>query len=160
MNATKVFFNLSISEVLDMRERSFRITPARQITLPGKNKQPVIDLTMPDNTKTISELLECKWKPNSTASLTRVLTNNGWYYWGGNKCTTKVVGEVGDYGCTRCENKVADPIPKCLLRFKVTDHTGTALFTALNNKVQHIVRATAHDMVILREVHNNGFRIS
>ncbi|KAI3992146.1 hypothetical protein MKX01_015037 [Papaver californicum] len=56
-NATKVFFNLSIPEVEDMQESS------------RKNKQHVIDLTMPDNTKTISELLE--------SSATRVLTTIG-----------------------------------------------------------------------------------
>ncbi|KAI3992958.1 hypothetical protein MKX01_009701 [Papaver californicum] len=40
---------------------------------------------------------------------------------------------------------------KYLLRFEVTNHTGTALFTALDNKVQRIIHATASDMVMLGE---------
>ncbi|KAI3997719.1 hypothetical protein MKX01_040692 [Papaver californicum] len=85
------------------------------------------------------------------ASSTRVLTTNGWYYFGCNKCTAKVVGDIGEYGCTRCENKVPNPIPRYLLRFEVTNHTRTALFTALDSKVQRIVHATASDMVMLGE---------
>ncbi|KAI3986631.1 hypothetical protein MKX01_014169 [Papaver californicum] len=149
-NATKVFFNLGIPEVLEMKEGSCRITPAR------RNKQPVIDLTMTETTKTICELLECKWDPAQQAlnriavkaRATRVLTTNGCYYLWCNKCTAKV---VGDYGCTRCEHKVEEPIPRYLLRFEVTDDTGSALFTALDSKVQRIVHASASDMVILGE---------
>ncbi|RZC77032.1 hypothetical protein C5167_001167 [Papaver somniferum] len=155
-NATKVFFNLAIPEVLDMRER---ITPAREITHPDRNKQPVVDLTMPDNTKTISELLESKWESSQQAlnriivkaSATRALTAKGWYYLGCNKCTAKVVGEEGDYGCTGCENKVEEPTPRYLLHFEVTDDTGSTLFAALDSEVQRMVHASASDMVRLGE---------
>ncbi|KAI3990576.1 hypothetical protein MKX01_022876, partial [Papaver californicum] len=61
----------------------------------------------------------CKWDPTHQAlnriivkaRETRVLTTNGWYYLGCNKCMAKVVGEVGDYGFTRCEYKIEQPIP-------------------------------------------------
>ncbi|KAI3983970.1 hypothetical protein MKX01_035097 [Papaver californicum] len=55
--STKVFFNLGIPEVLEMKERYH----SRQITLTSRNKQPLIDLTVTDNVKTICEQLECKW---------------------------------------------------------------------------------------------------
>ncbi|MCL7039406.1 hypothetical protein MKW94_023832 [Papaver nudicaule] len=54
------------------------------------------------------------WNPSGTPKTraTAVLTDNGWYYLGCNKCPTKVVGEEGNYGCTKCENKVEEPIPR------------------------------------------------
>ncbi|MCL7025354.1 hypothetical protein MKW94_024705 [Papaver nudicaule] len=54
--------------------RSSRTKPARQITLPERKSNSVIDLSMPGNTKLISELLESKWtqrpgpKPNNCHS--------------------------------------------------------------------------------------------
>ncbi|XP_026407463.1 uncharacterized protein LOC113302741 [Papaver somniferum] len=33
--------------------------------------------------------------------------------------TTTVVGEVGNHECTKCENKVEEPVTRYLLRFKV-----------------------------------------
>ncbi|RZC88189.1 hypothetical protein C5167_015991 [Papaver somniferum] len=64
-----------------------------------------------------------------------MLGATGWYYLGCNKCTTKVVGELGDYGCTKSQNKVEEPVPWYLLLFEVTDHTIRTIFTALDSEI-------------------------
>ncbi|MCL7035029.1 hypothetical protein MKW94_009803, partial [Papaver nudicaule] len=129
---------------------SCRTTPARQITLPEPKINSVIDLSVPDNSKTISELLESKWDPKDPVYFT--IHNNGWYYLGCNKCPTKVVGEEGNYGCTKCENKVEEPIPRYLLRFQVTDDSETTIFAVLDSEVHRIVCASASAMLMLGEV--------
>ncbi|KAI3849402.1 hypothetical protein MKX03_029812 [Papaver bracteatum] len=67
-NATKVFFNLAIRGSRHEKRYHYH--------------QHVVDLTMPDNTKTIYELLECKNRIIVKASATRALTAKGWYYYG------------------------------------------------------------------------------
>ncbi|KAI3988449.1 hypothetical protein MKX01_026263 [Papaver californicum] len=107
--STKIFFNLDLPEVIDMGQRG-NLTAA---------------LLLFDNRKTISELLVAKWDAGCNennkflcrATANRLMTDGSWYYWGCSNCTTKLVGELGDQWCTKCESKIDDPTPKCCYRY-------------------------------------------
>ncbi|KAI3861256.1 hypothetical protein MKW92_025974 [Papaver armeniacum] len=75
----------------------------RQITLPTKRGASTPALLLFDNRKTISELLVAKWDADFN-------------------CTTKLVGEEGDWWCTKCEAKIDEPIPRCCHRLWYRKH--------------------------------------
>ncbi|KAI3919226.1 hypothetical protein MKW92_012794 [Papaver armeniacum] len=129
-NSTEVYFNMELPEVVDMRQRCCRPTPPRQITLPTKRGASTPALLLFDNRKTISELLVAKWdvgcneqnKIVCRVTANRLLTDGDWYYPGCSNCTTKLVGEEGDWWCTKCEAKIDEPIPRCFHRLWYRKH--------------------------------------
>ncbi|KAI3883872.1 hypothetical protein MKX03_017335 [Papaver bracteatum] len=114
-NSTKVYFNMELPEVVDMRQRC-----CRQITLPTKRGASTAALLPFDNRKTISELLVAKWDAGCNeqnkilcrVTANRLLNDCDWYYHGCINCTMKLVGEEGDWWCTKCESKIDEPIPR------------------------------------------------
>ncbi|KAI3990008.1 hypothetical protein MKX01_003711 [Papaver californicum] len=56
-NATKVYNNVDIPEIIKMRARCPYARPPRHITLPIKKGKTPIHIFDPDNRKTISQLL-------------------------------------------------------------------------------------------------------
>ncbi|RZC57585.1 hypothetical protein C5167_004886 [Papaver somniferum] len=72
-----------------------------------------------------------------------ILESNGWHYLGCN-CTTKAVGEEGDCGCRKCEDKAEEPVPS-------DRPSGHTIFAALDSEVQRIVHTTASDVVMMGE---------
>ncbi|KAI3919225.1 hypothetical protein MKW92_012793 [Papaver armeniacum] len=106
-----------------------RPTPP-QITLPTKRGASTPALLLFDNRKTISELLVAKWDAGCNeqnkivcrVTANRLLTDGDWYYPGCSNCTTKLVGEEGDWWCTKCEAKIDEPIPRCCHRLWYRKH--------------------------------------
>ncbi|KAI3855292.1 hypothetical protein MKW92_052720 [Papaver armeniacum] len=143
-NATKIFFDLDISEVLHVRERSSHRTPPREITLPTKAGYNQANQSVADTKKTISELQETKWesgynvlnKKTCSATAIGISAESGWYYLGCHNCTTKLVGNIGDHWCPRCKVQIDEPVPRYHLRLEVGDPTGTAFFVAMDNEVE------------------------
>ncbi|XP_026457290.1 uncharacterized protein LOC113358006 [Papaver somniferum] len=66
-NATKVYTDADIPEVIEMRERCPYARPPRHITVPTKKGKLPIHFN-PDNRKTISQLLTAKWDPSCQAA--------------------------------------------------------------------------------------------
>ncbi|XP_026408763.1 replication protein A 70 kDa DNA-binding subunit C-like isoform X1 [Papaver somniferum] len=131
-NATKVYADADIPEVVEMRER-----PPRDITVPIKKGKIPVHI-YPDNRKTISQLLSAKWDLTCqaanvlicSATATHPLIENGWHYLALPPCSKKVMGDDGDLWCTKCESRVEMPIARFMVRFEVDHHTGTTVFVA------------------------------
>ncbi|XP_026457274.1 uncharacterized protein LOC113357989 isoform X2 [Papaver somniferum] len=66
-NATRVYTDADIPEVVEMRERCPYARPPRSITVPAKKGKLPIHFN-PDNRKTISQLLTAKWDPSCQAA--------------------------------------------------------------------------------------------
>ncbi|RZC73719.1 hypothetical protein C5167_049198 [Papaver somniferum] len=127
-NSTKVYFNMELPEVVDMRQRCCRPTPPRQITLPTKRGNSTAALLLFDNRNTISNY----WFPNGMpeqnkilyrVTANRLLTDDGWYYPGCSNCTMKLVGEEGS-----CCGSKSRTIPTQLI------------FVTLDGEVQNIAK--------------------
>ncbi|RZC50826.1 hypothetical protein C5167_019254 [Papaver somniferum] len=159
-NATKIYFNLDIPEVLHIRERSSHRTPPREITIPMRVGYNQAAKSTGDTTMSVSQLLEAKWESGYNmlnrkvcrAKAIGISTEKGWYYLGCHNCTTKSVGNTGDHWCPSCKVQIDEPVPRYLLRLEVEDSSGTAFFVAMDSKVQKIVQLPALDAVNKGEV--------
>ncbi|MCL7038837.1 hypothetical protein MKW94_018603, partial [Papaver nudicaule] len=153
-NATKIYFDLDMPEVVYIKERSSHKTPPREITLPARGGYFAADPSITEARKTIADLLETNWNQDTMYSKAiGVAAEKGWYYLGCQNCTTKLVGGTGDLWCPSCKAQVNDPVPRYLLRLEVEDPTGTAIFVAMDHEVQKVVQAPALDVVRKGEVH-------
>ncbi|KAI3950066.1 hypothetical protein MKW98_008511 [Papaver atlanticum] len=130
-NSTKVYFNMELPEVVDMRQRQLLVAKWDA----GCNEQ--------------NKIL-CRVTAN------RLLTDGDWYYPGCSNCTTKLVGEEGDWWCTKCEAKIDEPIPRFMLRFEVQDRTNSTIFVALDSEVQKIVKTPASEVLMMGEVQKHN----
>ncbi|KAI3972004.1 hypothetical protein MKX01_030205 [Papaver californicum] len=101
-NATKIYFDIDIPEVLHVRERSSHRSPPREITLPP---------LMP-------ERQYLNWfRPNGNLGTTKlccakvvcVSAEKDCYYLGCNNCTTELVGSTDDLWCHSCKVQVGEP---------------------------------------------------
>ncbi|XP_026439563.1 replication protein A 70 kDa DNA-binding subunit A-like isoform X1 [Papaver somniferum] len=154
-NATKIYFDLDIPEVLHIRERSSHRTPPHEITIPVRVSYNQAAKSIGDTTMSISQLLEAKWESGYNMLNRKVCrakdfgisTEKGWYYLGCNNCTTKLVGNTRDHWCPSCKVQVYEPVPRYLLRLEVEDSSGTAFFVAMDSEVQKIVQLPALDAV-------------
>ncbi|XP_026451455.1 replication protein A 70 kDa DNA-binding subunit D-like [Papaver somniferum] len=165
-NATKIYFNLDIPEVLHIRERSSHRTPPREITIPMRVGYNQAAKSTGDTTMSVSQLLEAKWESGYNmlnrkvcrAKAIGISTEKGWYYLGCHNCTTKSVGNTGDHWCPSCKVQIDEPVPRYLLRLEVEDSSGTAFFVAMDSKVQKIVQLPALDAVNKGEVTEVDFK--
>ncbi|KAI3913468.1 hypothetical protein MKW98_003947 [Papaver atlanticum] len=121
--ATKVYNNVDIPEIVEMRARYPYARPLCHITVPTKNGKATIHMYVHDNRKTISQLLFVKWDPSCQF----------WHYLSCHRCSKKVLGDDGELWCT-----------KYMLRFEVEDHTGTTVFVVLDSEVQKLVCSYTH----------------
>ncbi|KAI3905467.1 hypothetical protein MKW98_013265 [Papaver atlanticum] len=106
--------------VLHIRERSSHRTPPREITLPARVGYDWANQSIADTKKTISQLLETKCASGYNvlnrkvcgAKAIGISTQKGWYYLGCHNCTTKLVGNIGDYWCPSCKVQIDEPVPR------------------------------------------------
>ncbi|KAI3831055.1 hypothetical protein MKX03_007887, partial [Papaver bracteatum] len=121
-NATKIYFDIDIPEVLHIRERSSHRTPPHEITIPMRVGYNDAAKSIGDTTISISQMLEAKWESGYNllnrivcrAKAIVISTEKGWYY----------------LGCHNFE-----------------DSSGTAFFVAMDSEVQKIVQLPALDAV-------------
>ncbi|KAI3837721.1 hypothetical protein MKW92_052768 [Papaver armeniacum] len=125
-NATKIYFDVDIPEVLHIKERSSHRTPPREITLPSRAGYYPANQSIADSRKSIAELFKTKWESGYNALNKKICrakalgisTDKGWYYLGCHNCTTKLVGHVGDHWCPSCKVQIDEPVP----RFRLIYH--------------------------------------
>ncbi|KAI3919519.1 hypothetical protein MKX01_018342 [Papaver californicum] len=87
-NATKIYFNPAIPEALHIQERISHRAPPREITLPARVGHQQANQYGADTTKTISELMESKWKDGYNllnrkvcrAKAVGIAIDEGWFY--------------------------------------------------------------------------------
>ncbi|KAI3923533.1 hypothetical protein MKW92_010837, partial [Papaver armeniacum] len=161
-NATKIYFDLDIPEVLHIREslptehRHSKSQSQRDLRFHIISSLPTLATQSLGNTRmSISHLLETKWESGYNILNKKVCrgkaigisTEKGWYYLGCHNCTTKLVGDTGDHWCPSCKVQINKPVPRYLLRLEVEDSSGTAFFVAMDSEVQKIVQLPALDAV-------------
>ncbi|KAI3882032.1 hypothetical protein MKX03_006242 [Papaver bracteatum] len=150
-NATKIYFDLDIPEVLHIRETSSHLTPPREITILVRVGYNGVAKSTGNTTMSISQLLEAKCESGYNAI--GISTEKGWYYLGCHNCTTKLVGNKGDHWCLSCKVQIDEAVPRYLLRLEVEDSSGTAFFVARDSEVQKNFQLPALDVVNKGEVH-------
>ncbi|KAI3849256.1 hypothetical protein MKX03_001655 [Papaver bracteatum] len=142
-NATKIYFDLDIPEVLHIRERYSHRTPPREITIPVRVGYNQAAKSTGDTTMSISQLLEAKWESGYNmlnrkvyhSKAISISTEKGWYYLGCHNYTTKLVGNKWDHWCPRCKVQIDEAVPRYLLRLEVEDSSGTVFFVSMDNEV-------------------------
>ncbi|MCL7051854.1 hypothetical protein MKW94_002525, partial [Papaver nudicaule] len=142
-NATKIYFDLDMPEVVYIKERSSHKTPPREITLPARGGYFAADPSITEARKTIADLLESGNQDTMYSKAIGVAAEKGWYYLGCQNCTTKLVGGTGDLWCPSCKAQVNDPVPRYLLRLEVEDPTGTAIFVAMDHEIDGLATVKA-----------------
>ncbi|KAI3917470.1 hypothetical protein MKW92_039359 [Papaver armeniacum] len=134
-NATKVYNNVDIPEIVEMRTRCPYARPPRHITVATRKGKSTINIFDPDNMKPyLSSSL-----PNGIHPARQLMSS----------C---VLGDDDDLWCTKCEAKVDMPIARYMLRFEVEDLTGTTVFAALDSEVQKLVRHAASELIGTSEI--------
>ncbi|KAI3887735.1 hypothetical protein MKX03_018582, partial [Papaver bracteatum] len=163
-NATRIYFDIDIPEVLHIRERSSHRTQPREITIPVRVGYNEAAKSIGATTVSISQLVESKWESGYNLLNRRVCRakaigiskEKGWYYLGCHNCTTKLVGNTGDHWRPSCKVQIDEPVPRYLLRLEVEDSSGTAFFVAMDSEVQKIVQLPALDVVAKGEAEGFG----
>ncbi|XP_026419377.1 replication protein A 70 kDa DNA-binding subunit B-like [Papaver somniferum] len=143
-NATQIFFDLDIPEVLHIIERSSYRTSPLEITIPARVGYNQAVQSIGYTRMLISQLMETKGESGYNilnrkvcrAKAIGISTEKGWYYLRCHNCTTKLVGNKGDHWCPSRKVQVDEPVPRYLLRLEVEDSSGTAFFVAMDSEVQ------------------------
>ncbi|KAI3912099.1 hypothetical protein MKW92_005390 [Papaver armeniacum] len=138
-NATKIYFDLDIPEVLHIRERTSHRTPPREITIPVRVGYNQSAKSTGDTTMSISQLLEAKWESGYNKSLP---CQGYWYFHrerlvllGCHNCTTKLVGNTGDHWCPSCKVQIDEAVPRYLLRLEVEDSSAPHFFCCHGQRI-------------------------
>ncbi|KAI3831212.1 hypothetical protein MKX03_033998 [Papaver bracteatum] len=119
-NATKIYFDLDIPEVLHIIERYSHRTPPREITIPVRVGYNQAAKSTGDTTMSISQLLEAKWESRYNmlnrkvcgAKAISISIEKVWYYLGCHNCTTKLVGNKGDHWCPSCKVQIDEAVSR------------------------------------------------
>ncbi|MCL7033435.1 hypothetical protein MKW94_016169, partial [Papaver nudicaule] len=147
-NATKLYYNLSIPEVEQLKKRS--IAPIRGRSMVG-------ELAF-RNRKNISELLEAVWDPkkqeNNIFSCRATIQNivDLRSYSSCEKCSKKVqrVRPSNETWCNTCQMDVIS-VPRYRLEMEVEDSTGTTSFVSFDREVENLILTPATDMLKIEQ---------
>ncbi|KAK2368700.1 replication factor A protein [Trifolium repens] len=130
---TKLLFNPNLDATSDLKQRMLgsQFTPYKNILpMSQDTKLHILDQWVFSNAKcTVSALNEGSAEPICVimGTVEMVDTENGWWYLGC-ICHNKVFPDSGMYYCLRCTKHVSKVNLRYIIRFNVTDNTGTAAF--------------------------------
>ncbi|XP_030969013.1 replication protein A 70 kDa DNA-binding subunit A-like isoform X2 [Quercus lobata] len=154
--ATKLYVNLNIPEVAEMRNNTKDIN-VKDILPKGLPKIQDAELAL-HNKKTVVEIKNLEWNLETknlmvtcNAKIININNKYGWYYVACLICKTKVKQVKGVLWCERCKNEPKFAVPSYRIQVQVQDETGSTTFISFDKGAEKIISKTAKELVEMQE---------
>ncbi|KAL0008392.1 hypothetical protein SO802_009894 [Lithocarpus litseifolius] len=152
--ATKLYVNLDIPEVAEIRNRlnSRMDIYVKEIQPKGLLKVQDGELAL-HNRKTIAEIKDLEWNSETkdslvtcNANIINIYNKYGWYYVACLICKTKVKQVKGVLWCECCKNEPKFAVPSYRIQVQVQDKTDSTTFTLFDKGAKKIISKTAKEL--------------
>ncbi|KAL4599794.1 hypothetical protein ACB092_11G152200 [Castanea dentata] len=156
--ATKLYVNLDIPEVAEIRNKYTTMNITVKDILPKELPKPQDEELALHNKKTVAEIKSLEWNSNTkdllvtcNAKIIDINNKYGWYYVACLICKTKVKQVKGVLWCERCKNQRKFAVPSYRIQVQVQDETGSTTFILFDKGAERIISKTAKELAEMQE---------